>query len=118
MGDDICMELENGSFLNFVVQMQKQGCDVVAVNTFGSKALVWLRNSPLLQTQLIPMPNGITCGGFDVVLLDNKPKGKIHVQLYNITYIGLLQHCDANRKLITAWSSPTSLECPKLVFRA
>ncbi len=114
--DDLCFEVDQVHFLTFCAQLNKQGCDVSAVNTFNTKALVWVCNSPLLQTQLIPSPDGLTCSGFNVVLIDKK-KGKVHVKLNNITYLGLLQHCDANRKIITAWSAPTSLECPKLVFR-
>jgi hypothetical protein len=115
--EEICIEIDPSHFLAFCAQLTKQGCDVVAVNTFGPKTLVWLSNSPMLQAQFVPVQGGTMCAGFNVSVLTKKPKGKIHTKLHNITYIGLLQHCDANRRTTTSWSAPTSLECPKIVYK-
>ena len=115
--EDICMELEPSDFLSFCAQLSKQGCTITAVNEFEAKAIVWVSNSPLLQTQLVQMPQGMTCGGFQVTMLPKKSKGKVQTRLHNTTYFDLLRHCDARRKNITSWSAPTSLECPKLVYK-
>jgi len=113
--DEVCVELTHEQFLPFCTQLTKLGCDVIAVNTFGEKPYVWITNSPFLQTQLIPVPEGMTCSGFLVKIMPNKPKGKLFKKLRNASYFDLVRFCDLNRP--TSWSCPACLDVVKRVYR-
>ncbi len=115
--DDICFEIESKHFLNFCTLLNKIGCNVSAVNEFTMQPLVWVQNSTLLQSQMLQMLYGMTCAGFPVIVHANKQKGNIYTRLHNTTYFDLLRHCNTRRQQITAWSPPTSFECPKLVYK-
>jgi len=117
--DELCVEIKKIHFYTFLTQLNKQGNEIIAVNDhFEHHAYVWIRNSPLLQTQLIPTANqGMTCSGFDVMIHPNKPKGKLLKELKNASYFDVLRFCDNSQPKPTSWSPPTNLGTSKFVYR-
>jgi hypothetical protein len=115
---ELCIEVKKEDFLAICTQLTQQGCVVVAVNEFFAKPLIWLANSPLIQTQFVSIPNNkVTCAGFHVTLIPNKIKGKHKLELKGLSYFDLLKHCKEVDVTITSWSPPTWLSCPKIVYK-
>lgn len=115
---EICLQVSKHQFLNFITQLNKQGNEIISINNnFDNVALVWLVNSPLLQTQLLPTPNGMSCGGYDVTVMQDKPKGALFKMLHNVSYFDLMRFVNRMQPKATSWSPPTCTNAIKHVFR-
>jgi hypothetical protein len=85
------------------------------VNTTQNR--VWVENSPLLHTLLVPTPSGLSCGGSQVKVLENQSKGR-RWQVIKGTYLDVLDFVTKNPNGVSAWSAPTNLQVVKKVFFA
>src|SRR5690348_9416080 len=108
--DDACFQLSKDiSLLRFCMQLQNSKCYVSAINTLEKdKNFVWVENSALLHTLLVPTPSGMMCAGFGVILLDKNPKGRIMKILTNQSYYDVEQFVQKNTLVMSAWPAPTN----------
>ena len=115
--EEVCLAIAPEHLLSFCTQLQKQGCDVIAVNSLITpKNFVWISNSPMLQSQLVPMPSGWTCGGFEVEQVPGKSKGRLTKVLRKKSYYDLTLELAKYPGQNIAWSSPTSLDSTKYIY--
>jgi len=115
---DVCLQLHEGvSLIAFCTQLQNSKCYVTAINTLEKdKKIVWIENSPLLHTLLVPTPTGTTCAGFRVTVIENRPKGKIMKVFTNKSYYDVEQFVQKYTATVSAWSAPTDLRARKKVY--
>jgi len=118
MTDDVCLQLyKDVSVLSLCTQLQNSKCYVSAINTLEKdNNFIWVENSPLLHTLLVPNPNGMTCAGFAVTVLDKRPKGRIMKILTNQSYYDVEQFVQKNTSMVSAWSAPTNLRSRKKIY--
>lgn len=115
MDTDVCFVVSPDCFLDFCAQLTKQGCDVIAVNTFCKHPRVWVTNCPMLKNFLIQTESGqLSCSGFNVHIIQNQPKGKTCKRVKNMSYFDLIQLCDRQRPL--SWSPPSCLDRIKRMY--
>jgi hypothetical protein len=114
MPKDVGLSIQKADFLSFVTFLAKIGVDIIACNEHKEPALVWLVDSPLLQSQLCPTATGCTCGGFQVVE-HSIVRGKVLKTFKNQTYYDVLifvQNSEAS-----CWSPPTCFDVIKKAFK-
>ena len=112
---EICFAIDKMSFLLFCTQLNKQGCDVLSVNTHYAEPLVWVANCPILKNFLLgPRSDGrFLCSGFEIRVVSKK-KGKTCRRVKNMSYFDLMQMCERQRP--TSWSPPCCFDCVKKIY--
>jgi hypothetical protein len=118
---DVCVQLHvdmEKQLLDFCALMTKIGCLPTAVSTLNNKFLVWIENSPLLQTHFLTMPQGVTCGGYIVTIQEHCPKGRLVKVLPRASYHDVLEYVSKHEKEVSAWSPPTCLLAQKRLYYA
>ena len=113
---EICFEVDKKEHLMFCVQLTNFGCDVIAINSFCQRPLVWVAQSPILQNFMFPTneKNEVDISGFLVKIMPNKKKGKLYKKVKFATYFDLLLVCEREKPL--DWSPPSSLNSIKHLY--